>query len=68
VLLRIVSLAVDNSLFFVLVSLLKFNVYVSRVGLSITIILATYIINKLFIFRDAPNPTSSDGDKNNEIP
>lgn len=48
--LRIVSLGVDNACFFVLVSILTLPVYLSRVGLSIVIIMATYIINKFFVF------------------
>lgn len=58
--LRVVSLAVDSLLFFVLVELLEDAVTVNlgfittrliiRVLLSMVIIMATYVINKLFIF------------------
>lgn len=51
VVLRIVSLGVDNGLFYVLVTIFGWPVYPSRIGLSIVIILVTYIINKIFIFR-----------------
>ena len=50
VFLRIVSLAVDNALFYLLVTLLHLPVYPSRIGLSLAIILATYFINKVFVF------------------
>nr|WP_122012243.1 GtrA family protein [Maliibacterium massiliense] len=51
VLMRLISWGVDTALFYVLVDLLHCNVYISRVGLSIGIILITYVINKLFIFK-----------------
>lgn len=47
---RTMSLIVDNSLFFLLVTILELNVYVSRIGLSIGIILVTYGINKIWVF------------------
>ncbi|MBR2473501.1 MAG: GtrA family protein [Clostridia bacterium] len=61
VILRIISLAVDSALFFVLVELLE-DIIIINIGfittrliirfiLSTVIILATYIINKLFIFK-----------------
>lgn len=47
---RVVALGIDDGLFFILVSLLKFPIWPSRITLSISIILATYVINKIFIF------------------
>jgi len=49
-LVRLLSLVVDNGLFYILVSLLNLEVNVTRVILSIAIILATYFINKRFVF------------------
>ena len=42
---RLISLVIDNLLFYILVSL-----YVSRIFLTFSIILITFIFNKLFIF------------------
>lgn len=50
VIVRLASLLVDNSLFYILVDVLGINVYISRIGLSVGIIMATYVINKLFVF------------------
>lgn len=47
---RISSLIIDNILFFLLVSKLHYNVNMSRVSLSFFIIVATYGLNKLFVF------------------
>ena len=52
ILMRAVSLGVDNILFYFLVDIAKCSVYISRIGLSIGIILLTYIINKVFIFKE----------------
>lgn len=51
---RIFSLIVDNALFFLLVSILYFPVYPSRIGLSFFIILATYFVNKFSVFKSNP--------------
>lgn len=59
-LVRLGSLLADNTLFFILVSLLHVNVYVARIGLSIAVILATYVVNKLFVFKKS---TPSDSDR-----
>ena len=55
VLLRVVSLGVDNLLFYLLVSKCHLNKTVSRIGLSFVIIMITYVINKLFIFNSKGN-------------
>ena len=52
ILMRSVSLGVDNILFYFFVDIVKCSVYISRIGLSIGIILLTYIINKVFIFKE----------------
>lgn len=48
---RFISLGVDNGLFFVMVTLWGWPVYLSRIGLSVVLILATYGINKVFVFK-----------------
>ena len=48
---RLASLMVDNALCYVLVTILGFNMFFSRIGLSIAIILATFVINKIWIFK-----------------
>jgi putative flippase GtrA len=47
---RLVSLLIDNILFYLLVSTLHYNVNFSRVFLSLAIIVATFGVNKLFVF------------------
>lgn len=47
---RFSALLIDNVLFYLLVSVLHYNVFISRVGLSIFIIIATYGVNKFFVF------------------
>lgn len=47
---RVVALAIDSGLYYLLVDVLKGNVYVSRILLSIVIIGATFFVNKFFIF------------------
>lgn len=49
---RLISLGIDNSCYYVLVDILQFNVYLSRVVLSVFIIAITYIINKIVIFKE----------------
>lgn len=51
ILMRLLSLGIDTVLFYGLVSILHLNVYFSRIGLSVFLILATYFISKLFIFK-----------------
>lgn len=48
---RIGSLLVDNALFFVVVDIMHVNVYLGRILLSMAIIMGTYVINKIFIFK-----------------
>lgn len=47
---RIISLIIDTLLFYVAVSIFNFPVYWSRLILTIVMILATFILNKWFIF------------------
>lgn len=47
---RLGSLLIDNMLFYLLVSTLHYNVNFSRVFLSLVIIIATFGVNKLFVF------------------
>lgn len=48
---RCASLVLDNILFYFVVDIMKINVYVGRIFLSIGIILCTFIINKVFVFK-----------------
>lgn len=47
---RIVSLILDNFLFYICVSILQYPIYLSRIVLTIIIIALTFILNKFFIF------------------
>lgn len=47
---RVLSLAADNTLLYLVVSRLRMNQYVSKIVISIVLIVATYILNKLFVF------------------
>ena len=49
--LRTGSLLVDNALFYILVSIIGFHVYITRICLSIAIILVNYIWSKYKIFK-----------------
>ncbi len=49
--LRTLSLFVDTCLFYLLVSILQLNVYISRIGLSGAIIIINYVVSKKRIFR-----------------
>lgn len=48
---RLFSLLIDSTLFYIIVDTLKVNVYVGRIALSIAIIMMTFVINKVFVFR-----------------
>ncbi|MFC3750512.1 GtrA family protein [Paenibacillus sp. GCM10012306] len=47
---RLVSLFIDNLLFYLMVTILKYDVNISRVALSFVIIIATFGVNKFFVF------------------
>ena len=47
---RVVSLILDNFLFYICVSILQYPIYLSRIVLTIIIIALTFILNKFFIF------------------
>jgi len=47
---RIGAIGVDTGILAILVSVLKLDVFLSKVFLSIIIIIITYIINKTFVF------------------
>lgn len=49
--LRIVSLLVDNFLFYFLVTILGFQIYWTRLFLTFAMILGTFIFNKWFVFK-----------------
>ena len=48
---RVLSIFVDSALLYVLVSNMKMNMWWSKIFLTISIIIATYIINKIFVFK-----------------
>lgn len=48
---RLVSLMLDTVCYYILVDILGGNKYLSKILLSMVIIIATYIINKLFVFK-----------------
>jgi len=50
-LVRLGSLAADNTLLYIVVDMLWFNIYFGEILISIGIIMVTFIINKLFVFR-----------------
>ena len=74
VLLRAVSLLVDSALFYLFVELLEDVIVINigfittrliiRVLLSAVIIMATYVINKMFIFNGAKRDAASEGSEN----
>ena len=50
-LMRLVSLLIDNVLYYIAVDIINCNVYISRLVVSAVIILGTYFINKYLIFK-----------------
>lgn len=51
IIMRLVSLVIDNMCYYLAVDILGYNVYVSRIVLSVVIIAVTYVINKMIIFK-----------------
>lgn len=51
IIVRAISLLIDTILFYLLVSFMHLNVNVSRILLSFVIIVATFFVNKVFVFR-----------------
>lgn len=49
-LMRLLSLGIDSILFYLFVSVMSFNVYITRIFLSIVLILAMYLISRVYIF------------------
>lgn len=58
VIVRLGSLLIDNLLFYILVSVLHFNVNISKILLSLVIIIATFGVNKVFVFNRKDEVTS----------
>lgn len=50
-LMRVISLLVDNVCYYIMVDLLGWDVYISKILLSLVIIGVTYVINKRVIFK-----------------
>lgn len=48
---RMISLLIDNSLFYLVVDILHVNIYLGRIALSTLIIMSTFVINKVFVFK-----------------
>lgn len=51
ILMRVVSLVIDNACYYFIVDIMGGDVYISRILLSIFIIAVTYAINKAIIFK-----------------
>lgn len=51
VIVRLLSLAADNGLFYIAVDRLRLNIYVSKIVISILIIIFTFIVNKNIVFK-----------------
>jgi len=47
---KVFALAADSVLFYVLVGICRMNLYVGRIGLSMAVIMATFLLNKIFVF------------------
>lgn len=47
---RVLSLMIDTLLFYIAVSIFEFPIYLSRLILTIIMILVTFVLNKWFIF------------------
>lgn len=48
---RLLSLAADNAFFYLLVDLCAYPVYPVRISLSLISIMATFFVNKIFVFK-----------------
>lgn len=60
ILLRVASVAVDSLLLYVFVSILNGDVVISKLVVSLIVILGTYVINKLFVFAKAKEEGESE--------
>ncbi|MDO4793510.1 MAG: GtrA family protein [Filifactor alocis] len=49
---RVLSLLVDTSLLYLCVGFFKRDVFISKIVIAVVIILATYLINKYYVFGD----------------
>ena len=58
VLVRLLSLAADNALFYLAVEKLCLNRYFSKILITTGMIMATFVINKLFVFNQNGEKTS----------
>lgn len=52
---RIVSLFADNALLYFIVDVLKINLFVGKILSSVIIILSTFVLNKVFVFKKLGN-------------
>ena len=59
VVVRFMSLGADNGLFYVAVDKLRLNVYASKIVISVVIVIATFVINRVIVFK-------RDGEETNE--
>lgn len=48
---RIASLLADNMLLFLIVDIIKMNLLIGKILSSLIIILSTFILNKIFVFK-----------------
>lgn len=51
IVMRFISLGIDNACYYLAVDILGYNVYLSRIVVSVFIIAVTYVVNKLIIFK-----------------
>lgn len=52
ILIRLVSIAIDSILLFIVVETLQFNIFISKVSISFIIILGTYLVNRKYVFNN----------------
>lgn len=50
IIIRLISLLVDNCCYYIAVDVLNYNLYISRLFLSCLIIIITYFANKVLVF------------------
>lgn len=52
IMIRVASIAIDSSLLYIFVTILHKNMMLSKLVISAGIIIATYIFNKFFVFKE----------------
>ena len=49
---RVISIALDTGLLYITVEFMTMNIYIAKIIVSIVVIIATYVANKLFVFKN----------------